>query len=121
MLMKRFFLLVLLAAFTLPVLAQNDTGITVDKADKVLSEKDKYSADKDRAKNHDKQHNKKGKGKPANPGAHGRANAERKKAGNPGKGGGKNKKHADVIKADAYTTDGKETKKKGEKDAKKDR
>lgn len=33
---------------------------------------------------------KKGKGKPDNPGAHGRANAEYKKATNPGKGGGKN-------------------------------
>jgi hypothetical protein len=32
----------------------------------------------------------KGGGKPGNPGAHGRANAEYKKATNPGKGGGKN-------------------------------
>jgi hypothetical protein len=52
--MKRFFLLVLLAVFTLPVLAQNDTGKTVDKADKVLSDKDKDSVDKGRAKDHDK-------------------------------------------------------------------
>ncbi len=40
---------------------------------------------------------KNGKGRPDNPGAHGRANAEYKKATNPGKGGGKNSSWEDAL------------------------
>jgi hypothetical protein len=65
----------------------------------------------------------KGQGKPSNPGAKGRANAEIKKATNPGQGGGKNSSLGGELLDELIDDDdqkgGKDKKKKGKKGKKK--
>ena len=93
--MKKLFLLLLLIPFITAAHAQNTTKKAVKSAEKILVEDDKGKGQG---------------GKQSNPGAHGRANAEMKKATNPGQGSGK-KKGLSVELLDEKT-DGKDKDKK---------
>ena len=93
--MKKLFLLLLMVLFISPAMAKNEVKQAVKNADRVMDQdrkgdwddRDRDDWDDDLRKDLKKGGN--GGGKPNNPGAHGRANAEYKKATNPGKGGGK--------------------------------
>jgi len=108
--MKKLFLLLLLIPFITPVLAQNTTKKAVKSVEKILTEDDKG---KDKG------------GKPLNPGAQGRTNAEIKKATNPGQGAGKNDSLGGALMDELIDDDnkkgkGKEGKKNGKKGGTKD-
>lgn len=129
--MKKILLLLVLIPFMSAALAQNDVKKAAKHVDKVLDQDQRADWDNrdkgdwDDGLRKDLKKNGKGGGKPNNPGAHGRANAEYKKATNPGKGGGKNKSHGGGLLGDLIDDDdnkgGKDGKngKNGKKEAKK--
>ena len=102
--MRKIWFLLLLVPLMNPVLAQNTTKKVLKNLDKI-SDVDSISVGRG--------------GKPLSPGAQGRANAEIKKATNPGQGTGKNISLGGALLDESIDDDdkkgGKKNKKKGKK------